>query len=192
MSEVVLHYGRRTTRDFRRDLRRALCALGLCALCLLIVFGAYLIWYYHDYYGVHSALVDAAPKAKIKIGGDDETGFGPYEVYETYLDLDGSGKRIIGLNGPQGSHLRDGTHLVLSQVGPNCFAVITPEHYWLQYIDIGSDGDFADLLPIKFKDMNDLVSRYDQLLSTVRQLPRNSQITTKDGKTCELRILNAP
>jgi hypothetical protein len=166
--------------------------LALCASALFFAYRRYQHWCHDDYDSVASALYAAAPNAAISIGSEDEDGLGHYDVRDARIDLDGSGTRIIELAGPQGLDLRAGTHLFLTRVGPYYFTVMTPDQYQHCYIDIGSNGAVASLLPIQFNNINDLVARYDQLLAAIRRLPPTSKFTDRDGKTWQVLVRYIP
>ncbi len=107
-------------------------------------------------------------------GSDDVT----YEVYYATFSLVGRPDAVIGIQGPAGGLVGNPEHLWISNLGPVGFYEYS---YGFQnmfdtsgnptrcmgscdWIDIGPSGDYAALLPVKIRDLNDVVSHYDELV----------------------------
>jgi hypothetical protein len=90
-------------------------------------------------------------------------------------------------------------HLYLSQLGPWAFTsgagtvggkTMTLDEpvessYLAYWIDVGPKGEFGAMLPVKVRDINDLVSHYDQLVSFFASWPdeeHRREIVLPSGK----------
>ena len=57
--------------------------------------------------------------------------------------------------------------------------------YLAHWIDVGSKGEFGAMLPVKVRDVNDLVSHYDQLVTFFASWPdkeHRQEIVLPSGK----------
>ena len=77
----------------------------------------------------------------------------------------------------------------VERIGKYSFVVVaTDEGYWLQYIDLGRDGNFANILPFQLRDIRDLARHYDDIIHIIDRLPRSGTHEAKDGKAYRYEI----
>jgi len=132
--------------------------------------------YYEDRYRVRAQLDRVRGISDIEVNGWDDI---TYEVSSTRFKIAGRPDTLIVIQQPQDGLLGDAQHLWLEQLGPWQFQFVTYGYHGvietesgkpvesLSYrnsIDIGPLGEFGAMLPVEVRDVNDLVSHYDELV----------------------------
>jgi hypothetical protein len=65
-------------------------------------------------------------------------------------------------------------------------------HAYAGWVDIGAQGPYASLLPVKIEKVQDVVRHFDDILTALSKWPKEPEklsITTKDGKLYEASIV---
>lgn len=191
MAAQHLEYALIARRDPRRLILRSLGAAALFALCAWVLPTAYRWQYYAEANRVQAVLEAAAPAGRVDLGGFDDGPF-EWELVEALVSVDGSANRTILLNHPRSGDLRNGQRLYVGAVGIYHFTVVTPDNYWSSDVDLGVAGPFTNSLPFGFRNVQDLVSRYDDLIAFLKLLPQRGHFPAKDGKSYAYEIKDHP
>jgi hypothetical protein len=111
-----------------------------------------------------------------KINGFNDVG---YEVTNVRFKIAGRPDTLVVIQRPQKGMLGDVGHLWLERLGPWEFHYTTfgqngvveansgkpvESLAYTNSIDIGTLGEFGSMLPVKIRDVNDLVANYDELV----------------------------
>jgi hypothetical protein len=191
MRSQTLDYSLTPRRDMRRFIVRSLAAASLFVACGWLLITVFHWHYYAERERVRIVLEAAAPAGQVQLGGFDDGGF-EWELVEALVSVDGSPTKTILLSGPRAQDLRSGKHINVDCIDVYSFALVTPENYWLSRIDFGKDSVFADILPFKLQNVQDLVSHYDDFVAFLRALPPTGQFNHKDGKSYAYEIKDHP
>lgn len=191
MAAQHLEYALIARRDPRRLILRSLGAAALFVSCAWVLPTAYRWNYYAEANRVQAVLDAAVPAGRVELGGYDD---GPFEwrLVEALIKVDGSPNRTIVLHGPRAGELRAGKHLKVSAVGIYDFTIVTPDNYWSSRVDLGVAGPFTNSLPFGFRNVQDLVGRYDDLIAFLKLLPQRGHFPAKDGKSYAYEIKDHP
>ncbi|MBI2437639.1 MAG: hypothetical protein HYV36_02340 [Lentisphaerae bacterium] len=66
-------------------------------------------------------------------------------------------------------------------------------HGYAGWIDIGTQGPYADILPVKIQKVQDVIQHFDQILATLSKWPKEPEkltVTAKDGTLYEASIVD--
>jgi hypothetical protein len=186
-NDLSIGYGAAPRRFSRRALRWWIGGLLIALLFISVMAAAWRHFYYSDRNATNAAL-EAVDGIRIdRIDGFDD---GPdWKLVGAGLILEASADKTIYLQGANARDLRSGKHLLIKKFGDFTFDVIDPNNGRPEWIDIGRDGAFADFLPIKVRDVSELVRRYDEVYSAIQGVPRTGTHKGPDGRVYQYRIL---
>jgi hypothetical protein len=138
--------------------------------------------YYMDLIYATNQLEEVRGITNVHIYGDDDF---TYEVNYATFTLVGRPDALIGIRGPAGGVVGTPEHLWLERLGPWEFH----EHSYgfnntydlsgnpvkslgyRRWIDIGPSGEYGSMLPVKIRDLNDVVTHYDELVKHLSTWP---------------------
>jgi hypothetical protein len=179
---IPLDYGAVSRRNPWRVTRRFVGGLVLLMACVLALRAAYERLGNYQYYRVRGVLVAAVPQGSVDIHSIDG------KVISATVTIDRTGTKVFQLDSPRAEDLGSESHLHIEQIGPYVFIVITPEGQRMVGVDLGTQGEFANLLPFELRSVRDFVARYDEVVGIIEKLPTSGKHTAKDGRTYEYEI----
>jgi hypothetical protein len=163
--------------------------LVLWAVSGVVVIGALALGFWifetHSMSGIARALRSVPGVNAVEISSIDGE-FG--KMITADVTLDGPAGRRIVFRASTYEDLQSGDHLRLDTVGPYSLYSICPDTSQPQYVDVGHQGEFPNLLPFRPRNAADLIVHYDELLSYIKKLPPAGKGATGDAKVCEYRI----
>ena len=185
--DPVLEYGRSDSSESLMPGRPMRYALLILLVGPLIVWLAWQAFYYHDRDAFRSTLQEIPG---LRIGSLDGYDDGmEWKVVGASVSLEGVPQSVLYLRAGTGSDLRGGRHLLVQQLGPYRFDVIGPDGSRPEWIDLGREGAFANLLPFQLKDAGDLAKNYAAILGVVEKMPGSGTHVAVDGKRYQFRII---
>ena len=177
-SPAVVEYSTQPPASPQKALRWDLGAIAILIAVAVMIPAGYRLY---DA-SVTSSVVRAlrvAPNVRSVTTVDCDNGPLPSKVVSATVYLTGTGTRVIELHKPTRGELSSGDHLRLALVGSVALYTDSRGTSVLDYIDVGRDGEFAGMLPIR--GVGDLTNHYDELLAFVKSLPATGTYTAKDG-----------
>ena len=191
MAELLL-YGIRGRPHGSRVLRLS-CGIGLVSLLAASFFLTYdrVRWYHAE--RIQALLENVSSVQSVKLAGFDD-GPGPWKVVNAELSLEGFSQRKITLFAPNYGDLLRGVHIRVERIGNYTFLVKpTPnDGPWMEYLDVGKDGQFSGLLSIELQDVGDVVALYDTIVNALNRLPRKGVHRNTNGELYEYEIFVDP
>src|SRR4051812_35617782 len=139
------------------------CLLPTCCLLAASIFVAY--QYTHDIIWVRLKLLGVGRIDDVELYGYDKP---HYQVFAVGFAVSGKpGSAIVAhvYNTDQGL-IGTPRHLYLAQLGPWSLTSGSGSP-----IDIGPKGEFGAMLPVKVRDINDLIMNYDRLVAFFASWP---------------------
>ena len=110
------------------------------------------------------------------------------QVYTAEVWLDGNTRRTLFLLNPTLDELRRGTHIRVASFDDYDLDAINPEGRMITFVDMGSQGAFADLLPFEVHGVRDLIDRRDDVVVFLGSLPTRSKFRSHIGGQYELQV----
>jgi hypothetical protein len=132
--------------------------------------------YYKDRIRVISELGQVRGITDVVVTGFDDVG---YDVVSARFHIEGRPEAVIEIREPQEGLVGSPNHLWLKRLGPWEFHQCTYGYqgaYTIEtgkpaeslavsdFVDVVSSGEFAAMLPVEVRDVNDLVAHYDELV----------------------------
>lgn len=142
--------------------------------------------YYWQLNHVNAVLAANREIENVRIEGNEDVF---YEAEWVEFSICGKPGSKVALVVPHGERIDGGTKLWLSQLGPWSFTTfghgydgvtlidtgepIKTDFNW-NWVDVGSDGPFAELIPVKANTVADIVEHYDELVEFFETWPKQS------------------
>jgi hypothetical protein len=187
--DPVLEYGRSDSSESLMPGRPMRYALLILLVGPFIFWWSWQLFYYHDRDAFRSTLQEI-PGVRIRSldGFDDGPG---WKVVGASVSVDGVPQSVLYLMAGNGSDLSEGRHLLVRQLGPYRFDVMRPDGSRPEWIDLGRDGEFANLLPFQLQSARDLAEHYSAILRILDKVPRSGTHVGRDGMTYQFRLMDA-
>ena len=186
--------------EFRVNRRKAVWILATCFLLSVPIFLLFLLYkYLYDIIWVRLKILGGGGIHNVELHGWDRLHYHVSAVGFEVVGKPGSAILVHVYDTDQGL-TGSPDHLYLSQLGPWAFTSFgagsvsgettttdEPERssYLAYWIDIGPKGEFGAMLPVKVRDINDLVAHYDQLVPFFASWPdkeHKRQLDLSSGK----------
>ncbi len=180
-----LEYGTAVRANRRRCVRWSLVVV-LLVVVVWQLHSACQWAYYRDRDRVRADWDAVSSGRTMAIDGYDNTM--SWAVAEARIRADGSQGRIIRILSPRPGELRTGARLAIESLGSTGVCVETgDERVSVGYLDVGSQSEFAPVLPFRLKNGADLALHYDEILSFIKQ-ENSGTYTNRQGRLCTYRI----
>ena len=181
---ALVEYGSETRVSPRRVVRRALFWLALTGVVVITLRVACHRLYYSDYNSLQERLSSVPGATLLSLGAYADNPW-VLKVVEGQVAVGGDPTKVIVFRTSDGRDLCSGEHVRICSIGPYGLWAVDPGGGWPDYVDLGSAGPFSGLISPPVKDVNDLVARYDEVLSKLAALPADGTHRAADGRVYE-------
>lgn len=177
------------------------CALALAILLAGVPIGIN-AGYWFDKQPIKKGFANIPGCRVISVTGNEDVSL---EHITANVHVEGKGTLILSELGPE-SFQQTG-EMRLHQIGnvalrqhtfgfDGVYVTATQEpvksHAYARWVDIGAQGPYASLLPVKIENVQDVIRHYDDILAALSKWPREPEkmsITAKDGTLYEASIV---
>jgi hypothetical protein len=183
--QPILEYGAEHRWNVRAIVVRSLAAVGVIVLVAIAWPIAWSRLYLYEEVGVRSELESIRGGRVLNINSyDDPPGV---KVMFAEVSVDGGSTRTIRFRGPRYYLLRKGEWMMIDEIGPHSVLVYLRGEPWPQPLRAGPDGELANVLPFKLKNVRDVAAHYDEIVSFVGSEPSGT-FTDSAGRVSTWRI----
>jgi hypothetical protein len=181
VSEALVEYGSETRISPWRMARRAILGLALTTAVVVALRVAWHQAYYSDYDSLRRVLSSVPGATFMSVGAYEDNPW-VLKVVEGQVAVGGDPTKVIVFRTSDGRDLRSGEHVRLCAIGPHRLWATDPDSSCPDFLDVGLAGPFGGLISPPVKNVDDLVARYDEVLSKLAALPADGTHRAADGR----------